>query len=255
MKKLVVALLLFVAPAPMWAQEAEEQTDTETVFKDQVIKLSSYGSFMVDWGLSSLIRAPKKMEQNVWSSRALNGYFYYNIPIKASYFTISPGIGLGGEGYTFKDKEDKDKYTLVRSPGSRKTILESAKNLFKGSHKVEITKSSLNTRYVELVAELRFNTNHQEPQSGFFIAIGPRIGMRWGAATTIQYQEDGQHKSRTTSESFNLNKLRYGFIARIGWRRLGIFYAQTLSNLFNQDQGPSKARIMPFSVGASLNLF
>ena len=148
MKKLVVALLLFIAPAPMWAQAAEEQTDTETVFKDQVIKLSSYGSLVVDWGLSSLIGAPKKMEQKVLSSRALNGYFYYNIPIKASYFTISPGIGLGGEGYTFKDK-----YTLVRSPGTRKTILESAKNLFRGSPKVEITKSSLNTRYVELVAE------------------------------------------------------------------------------------------------------
>lgn len=252
MKKLVVILLLFVAPVPMWAQEAEEQRGTETVFKDQVIKLSSYGSLLVDWSLSALMGAPKKMELNSWRSRALNGYFYYNIPIKASYFTVSPGIGLGGEGYTF---QGKDKYTLVRGSKSRKTILKAAENLLGGSPKVEIIQSSLSTNYVELVAELRFNTNRQEPSLGFFIAIGPRIGMCWRAATTIQYREDDQRKSRTTRESFNLNRLRYGFIGRIGWGRWGIFYAQTLSDLFNQDAGPSKARIMPFSVGASLNLF
>ena len=247
MKKFAFALLLLIAPSFVWAQATNEQADTETALKRQVATLANYGSLVFDWGLNFFQDVPKEMKLSTWSSRTLNGYFYYNIPIKDSYFMVSPGIGLGSADYKFQDQ-----YTLARTPSSRRTMLKLAKDVIPGSP--EITSSSLTVNYAELVAELRFNANRQEPQAGFLIAVGYRLGMRWGAATTIQYKEDNQKKTRTTVESFNLNRLRHGLIGRIGWGRFGIFYSHTFSDFFNEGQGPTKATMMPVSAGISINL-
>ena len=246
MKRLAFALLLFISPGYIWAQEINGQEDTKTEVRRPVTMLSNYGSLVIDWGLSALMSEPKVMKLSLWGSRTMNGYLYYNIPIKGPYFTFSPGIGIGAEGYQFQDK-----YTLARSK-TRKAILKHAQALFADSP--EIKQSNLAVNYAELVTELRFNADHRDPQGGFFVAVGSKIGIRWRASTTIQYKEDDQNKSRITKESFNLNRLRCGLLARIGWGRWGAFYSQTLSGLFNE-QGPSKATIRPFSIGISINLF
>ncbi|MEM7055393.1 MAG: outer membrane beta-barrel protein [Bacteroidota bacterium] len=245
MKKLIFALLLLTLPSYIWAEEVNSQKDTETEVRRQFAMPSNYGSLVVEWGFNALINAPKEMKLGHWGSRTIKGYLYYNIPIKESHFTFSPGIGIEAESYQFRDK-----YTLARSK-SRKTFLKPARALFPNSP--EIKQSSLAVKYTELVTELRFNANHGEPQYGLFIALGGKIGLRWGASTTIRYREDSQNKSRITAESFNLSRLRYGLLARVGWGRFGAFYSQTFSALFSE-QGPSEATIRPFSIGISINL-
>lgn len=245
MKKLIFVSLLLTLPSYIWAQEADRQKDTKTEVRRQVTMPPNYGSLVFEWGLGSLINVPKEMKLSHWGSRTTKGYLYYNVPIKESHFTFSPGIGIEAADYQFRDK-----YTLVRSE-SRKTVLKPAQALLPNSP--EIKKSSLAVKYTELVTELRLNANHGEPQDGFFVAVGGKIGLRWGASTIIRYREDSEDKSRITAESFNLSRIRYGLLARIGWGRFGAFYSQTLSSLFSAE-GPSEATIRPFSIGISINL-
>jgi hypothetical protein len=251
MKKLAfIALLVFLSPSYLWAQEESnlsKYTGTDEIdssFQEDLF--TNYASIVIDLGPDLLFNAPKTMKLNVLKLKWPNAYFYYNIPINESHFMISPGFGVGYNSYTFENN-----YTLTRDQTSRKTKIEKAQTLLNDS--TTVTSSSLNVDYVDLVTEFRFNTNRLEPEDGFFVAVGGNLGIRVGASTTIQYKEDNQTKARTTEESFNLNRLRYGLIARIGWGRFGAFYSHTLSNLFN-NQGPTKNNIHPFSFGVSLNL-
>jgi hypothetical protein len=250
MKNLAFALLLFLSPGYLWAQEEHpipKYTDTEEMSSSfQEDLFMNYASIVIDLGPDLLLNAPQTMKLNLLKLKRPNGYFYYNIPIGESHFMVSPGFGFGHNSYTFKDD-----YTVTRDKISRHTKIEKAQSLLGDGLKV--TSSSLGISYVDLVTEFRFNTNRVEPQDGFFLAIGFNLGIRIGASTTLQYKEDDQTKTRITEESFNLNRLRYGIIARVGWSRFGAFYSYTFSNLFNS-QGPSKNNIHPFSFGLSLNL-
>lgn len=243
MKRSVLILLLLIAPAPIWAQEVE-QHNAEIASEHKKIP-PHYGSLLVGGGLCFLIGAPSAMELAHLYSQAFSGHFYYNIPIKHYPFTVSIGPGMGLEDYQLTSN-----HTLTRDP-SRETILTPAKSLF--NNRPEIKYARMAVKYVELVAELRFQANQQEPLNSFFIAIGGSLGMRYSPSTTIYHEEDSEQKTRITRESFNINKLRYGLIARIGWGRFGAFYTQTFSHLFRANkvkfQNPMSA-----SAGISLSI-
>lgn len=252
MKKLAFALLIFLSPNYLlYAQPktyiVEEQSESiDPNFQEDLF--TNYASLVLDLGVDFLSNAPNTMKIDFLKIKWPNTSLYYNIPIHKSHFMISPGIKWGHNSYNFKDK-----YTLTRTgkEANRPTAIQKAETLFTDSPTIQ--HSSLDISYTDFVTELRFNANRLEPQDGFFIAVGGNIGVRIDAATTIKYQEDDQNKARITQESFNLNRLRYGLLVRIGWGRFGAFYSHTLSNLFN-DKGPSKDIIRPFTVGITLNL-
>jgi hypothetical protein len=255
MKKLAFALIVFLSSGlPSGYLYAEEQpaideewlTTTSADFQENLF--TNYFSIGLDLGLDFLWNAPNKMEPYFLNPKLPTMSIYYNIPITNSHFMFSPGILWGNHSYSFKNN-----YTLTRQGehGNRHTTIIEAKSLL--DPQVQVKSSSLDISYIDLVAELRFNTNRLEPQDGFFIAVGGNLGVLLNAATTLQYQEDNQLKARITKESFNLNSIRYGTLVRVGWGRFGAFYAQTLSNLFNK-QGFYKHTMKPFSVGLTINL-
>lgn len=247
MKKLALVLLLLVSPSHIWAQafNVSENTTQETQ-NLQADVLTNYGELLLELGMDFLLHTPQQIKLHPLSSLAVNGYFYYNVPIKKSHFTFSPGIGISSETYSFKNN-----MTLARSKKNRKTIFQNAKALL--ANNPDVNHTSLNLKHGDLVTEIRFHANRLEPQEGFFMAIGGRIGLCFNAFTTIKYKEDNQNKERINKESFNLNRLCYGVIARLGWGRFGAFYSHTLSSFFNE-QGPNQD-IKPFNIGVSLNLF
>ncbi len=248
MKKLAFALLILLSPSYLRAQELHEPGDSEQIdpfFQEELF--SPYASLVLDIGLTFLGNPPKHMQLHRMRSYNLAGSLYYNIPIRESHFMVSPGIGLFSETYSLKNQ-----YTLTRDTSSRDTRLTKAETLLPSNVKVQ--SSTLNVKYVDLITEFRFNANRLEPEDGFFVAVGGKLGIRAGsAATTIDYKEDNQEKTRINQESYNLNMLHYGVLARMGWGRFGIFYSHTLSSLFNE-KGPSKETTLPFSIGLSLNL-
>jgi hypothetical protein len=153
--------------------------------------------------------------------------------------------------YTFKSA-----YTMVRGAGSdRKTKIEPVTNSIKVKSSTDIKSSIFSIKAAKFALEFRFNSNKEEPQEGFFIAVGGNIGFQFSPSTKIRYEEDKENKVRITQESYNFYKIHYGTVLRTGWNRFGLFYYQTLSTLFNADKGPEVKRIYPFSVGISFNFF
>ncbi|MCU0317734.1 MAG: PorT family protein [Amoebophilaceae bacterium] len=265
MKKLLLILSLSTAPIYVWAEAGKDngpgfssttasESDTHKSHSDQVETVSSpfpnYGGLVVDWGFNCLRNSPSKMGTSFWQSRFINVYFFYNIRLGSSRFTISPGIGLAFDGYQFEDGSS----ALVRDDtGDRNTIFKKTDELF--PRKEEFVASSLDVRYLDfLVLEARFNANNECPKEGFFAALGLKLGLRWNASTTIKYKEDDMIKTQHNVESFNLQGMRAGLHARFGWGRFGLCYTHILSNLFKEDKGPENTTAKPFHIGISIDL-
>jgi hypothetical protein len=210
--------------------------------------LSNYMTLTVNWGINSLIRAPQHMDLAFWRSRVAGANVYYNIPIKSSHFTVSCGAGISNADYVFKE----GKYMIDRDRSTKKTIIQPTSKVVPTGEKAE--KSMLSIWYTDLIAELGFNSNKEEPQEGFFVAVGGNIGLQLSPSISVQYGEDKESKTQTLQERFNLSEIRAGLLARMGWGRFGAFYAQTLTPLFTNDQGPTTKPILPFSIGISVNL-
>lgn len=217
------------------------------------IEWPDYGSLLIDWGFNFLRDCPKEMKDKAFNARSLNLSAYYNIRLGKSHFVISPGIGVGFEGYQFQEAKG-EYWTAVRKESDRKhTAFKQVKDLLPKSEKV--IKSELGVRYWDALLEVRFNSDKKYPKEGFFAAIGFNIGVPQVASTTIKHQEEGEPEKNVHYASYNLNKMRYGAQARLGWGRFSIFYARTFSNLFNEEKGPNETTTKPAKFGLSIDLF
>lgn len=262
MKKILIASLVYTwlftcLPAYNWAQPspqeappAETKPLVENTKDDDIYSevTSKFTTLVVDWGINSFQKAPSNMDLTFWRSRTLTGSIYYNIPIGKSHFMVSVGIGLGNEDYMFKLTNPE--YTLDRN-SQRKTSIVTAKKLIPASS--EIQKSIFTVNYLDVIGEIKFNLDKEERQERFFLAVGGSLGIQHSPSTSIHYKEDSENKVRIIKESFNVKRLHYGVLARMGWGRFGIYYKQTLSGLFN-DKGPQKDDILRWSAGISINL-
>lgn len=209
-------------------------------------KLDNYLSLGINWGFASWIKAPDNMNLLFWKSRTFGGNLYYNIPIKTSHFLIRFGINLAHAKYSSKQlntivRKNKEFETTIIKPAS--TVL---------TKRAEVKEAYCSMWSTDLIAEFGFKSNKEEANEGFFVTAGGNLGMHFAPATTIYYEEDKQSKTRTIEEKFNIARLRYGVLARIGWGRFGAFYHQILSPLFNR-KGPNQS-MLPFSFGISIDL-
>lgn len=247
------SILLLPTPIQAYApqqdsKDFDEETDAAYDLEPEI--LSNYASLTVNSGISSLLRAPQNMDLTFWRSRELGATFYYNIPIKSSHFMVSCGANISNADYVFREA----KYTLNRQDGSspRKTEICSTSKVIPKDAKVQ--KSVLYVWHTNFITEFRFNSDKEEPQEGFFVTVGANIGFQFSPSTSIQYKEDDEDKTRILEESFNLSKVRYGVLARVGWGRFGAFYHQALYPLFNNEGPITPKSILPFSLGISINL-
>lgn len=267
MKKLILALLLSTTATYVRAQGIEQNTQQAATpvpstqkdnqknlleikkLETMPPKLPNYGSLVVGWGLDFLRGNPSKMDLNPLSSRFTNLCLLYNIRLGQSHFVISPGIGVAFDGYEFKNTSE----ILTRDEESRNTVFKKASELFPKSTK--IVQSSLNKRYINIILEVRFNANNKYPKEGFFIALGGNLGLLWRASTTVKYQQDDETKEQTNNEFFNLERMRSGVHAKLGWGRFGLCYTHIISNLFKPDKGPNSNTTQTCNLGLSIDLF
>lgn len=208
--------------------------------------LGNYLSLGLNWGFASLIKSPDNMNLLFFKSRVFGLNLHYNIPIKPSHFIVSCGIGLSHADYASKKLN-----TLVRKRDDfEKTIIRPASTVIHKRAKVK--GASFSIWAIDFITDFSFTSNKEEAHEGFFCAIGGNIGVNLAPTTTIEYEEDKESKTRMIAEKFNIARLRYGILARIGWGRFGAFYHQMLSPLFNKN-GPEQDS-QTFSVGISIDL-
>ena len=238
MKRVYIVFLLVLIIGQAFAQK----TSSSPISKGLL------GSLMVDFGFNFLRDEPATVELGVWGSRIFNAFYLYNIRLGSSRFMLSPGIGLGFENYKFNNN-----FTLTRSGHDRSVALAPASSILPQSN--EIKKSKLSTSYVDIGTEIRFSMNRENPQKGFFMALGGKIGILISAHTKVSYMEDGQRKKVKTKETFELNPIRYGVYGRVGKGKFSLFYYQAFSELFQKDKGPDSTNTTPFNLGLSFALF
>jgi len=268
MKKLVFTFLMALVSVFVRAQEVQEngQSAQEVAVpmtptpdyeirehtqqqKSRPTKLPNYGSLMIDLGANFFRIYPPQMALNYWGSRLASGSVYYNIPVGNSPLSINPGIGVSFHSYTFKNREN----ILARDKKSRSTVLEKGSTYFSQSSK--IVHSALHMRYVDFMLEAKFNANKHEPKTSFLVALGVKTCWLWKASTIVAYKEDDAIKKQKNSESFNLNKIRWGGYARLGWGRFGLCYTHMVSSLFQEDKGPDDNITQTGSITLSVDLF
>ena len=166
----------------------------------------------------------------------VNIFGSYNFFFGESNFSFSPGIGLGVHNMfneSFVETINDSSYFIP--------ITDEIPNL---SYK----KSKFTTTYFDIPMEFRFKS-----KSEFRIAIGFKFGFLIRALT--KYKGD-DYLSNTNKVVIYKKKIiqgveknRYGFTGRIGYKWLNLWGYYQLSTLFIQGKGPE---MYPISIGLTL---
>jgi hypothetical protein len=213
------------------------------------------GTFAIDLGFN-LPSEKENFNTGIFGSRTLNVYYYYDMPLWKSKFSLHPGIGVGLERYKFNNNR-----TLGYIPGSKSPFdtlrMVRAASLV-GSNRIK--KSQLITNYLDIPVELRFTSNPSDPARSFKASIGFKFGILYDSFTKIKYSQDGEIKKVKDKQDFNLNPFRYGVTAKVSVGTFSVYSYMSLSPLFKDGKGPAIGNTKPgeisnFTIGFSLAAF
>ena len=114
-----------------------------------------------------------------------------------------------------------------------------------------ITKSKLSVLWltVPLMLEIQIpdgRNNHD----GFYLAGGIEGSLRLRSHTKVIYYSNDTRFKRKNKDNFDMNGLQYSFIARAGYRNIGIFGSYTPQSMFKTNKGPE---LYPYTIGISFN--
>ena len=210
------------------------------------------GTFSIDVGFN-LPTEKNGFNTNPFGSRTLNIYYYYDLQIGNSNFSIHPGIGFGLERYKFNNDKTLG-YVSGPSIDTLKMIPLTSVLPTASSFK----KTQLITNYIDIPLEVRFSTNPDDPGRSFKVSLGFKFGVLYESFTKIKYREEGETKKLEDKQNFNLNPIRYGPLFRIGFGPISAYANYTLSPLFKDGEGPDGAKgskINNFTVGLTLAAF
>ncbi len=149
------------------------------------------------------------------------------------------GLGLNFNNYRFANQNSIAKDTVTRY-------------LVEYTPRDDISKSKLTVLYLSMPLLFEFQLPMGDKKDGFFISAGGIGGVKVGSHTKVVYYEDGNKQKLKNRNDFNLNPIKYGVTARIGFRALKIYCNYYLSSLFNKNEAPE---LYPFSFGLVLMNF
>lgn len=234
-KKLGILVLLLTLGGTAFAQD-----DSGTTKKRGRPNLP--GTFQIDLGFN-MPSEKGGFNTNVFGSSTVNIYYFHDMRLGKSKFSLHPGIGLGLERYKFNN--DK---TLTNSEGFDSVFMDF-------SQYPNLRKSKLITNYIDIPLEIRFSSRPDDPNKSFKVSLGFKFGVLYDSFTKQKYSEDGEKKKVKDKQNFNLLPIRYGPYLRIGGGNISVYAYYSLSPLFRPGVGPSGQDINNFTVGLSLAAF
>ena len=243
-KKLTI-LLLFIALG-----SAAVAQSTTVVTEKKKGRPNIPGTFQLDLGFN-FPSEKAGFNTSFFGSSTVNIYYFYDMRIGKSKFSIHPGVGFGLERYKFNN------FKTLGYNAAQDTVF------MVDSQFSNLRKSKLITNYLDIPLELRFSTRPDDPNRSFKISLGFKVGVLFDSYTKQKYSDDGEKKKVKDKQNYNLNPIRYGAYFRIGGGNLSVFAYYNLSPLFKnggfgQKQGtdPSTPEtINNFMVGVSLATF
>ena len=242
MKSLTIFILLLTTLSLGYAQETTLTPEASTPSTSSPgAEPDLPGTLTIDFGFNFLQNAPQDMGLRFWKSKGVGIYYLYDMPIGESKFSFHPGVGVGFESYAFSQDVTVD-YPIGSDTAG---IVPLDAEVYEA-----VDKSKLITHYVDVPLEFRFYT--KENQRGFMVALGAKVGYLFSSYTKIKYENDGRSFTDKSRQDLNLNRLRYGASARLGFRGFNLHGQYMLSDLFKSDGGPEATN---FKVGLSIALF
>ncbi len=235
-KKMNFRLLSAIAGAAlMMSNMAIAQNDEKPKAKpkkqDQII---------LDFNANLLLNSPQAPR---WFSRGFNIYLMNDFPIGKSNFSFALGPGLSTENYYFTNNATIG--TDLNGITEFNTVVE---GFDYNNYKLGITS-------VEFPIEFRFRAQPSKRKT-FKFAVGGRIGYviqnkikESGTRTIGDVVSDFKTKNFIVD---NINPLRYGVHARVGYSRFALTAYYGLNTVFEKDRGPEMTQLnvgftfMPF---------
>lgn len=245
MRKAILFITVLILSFGVFAGDNGEDNDKKK--KKQQARPDLPGIFLIDVGFNFLMDNPEGMDLGFWGSKIVNFYYYWDIPIGESHFSFGPGIGVGLEKYSFEDNN-----TLALDNSGNTEIIELTSIL---DDDADIKRSKIAANYVDVPVEFRFHLNKRNHDLGFRAAIGGKVGFLFDGHTKIKYEEDGDNKKLKQKDNFNMQRLRYGLTARIGFPGINFFGYYSLSELFESGKGPDETTAASFNLGISISGF
>ncbi|RKQ49776.1 outer membrane protein with beta-barrel domain [Roseivirga pacifica] len=207
------------------------------------------GALVFDFGFNSWSDKPTGADLNWFQSKTVNATYFYDLPIGKGGFTLTPGLGMSWEKYTFDNNT-----TLVSSisNGQRTTEVVDLEDQF-GS--LSFDKSKLGLFYVDMPLEIRWYANRDKYSRGFRVAAGGKVGVLYSSFTKVKFQDAlGDNRMLKDRKELGFNRFRYGLQARVGWGGFAIFSFYELSDKFdNPPAGGADTRTL--TIGISLTGF
>lgn len=145
------------------------------------------------------------------------------------------GLGLSWNNYMF----DSD-YNIMKDTDGN-IVMRDPEDLLK--------KSKLTTLYlkVPLVLEFQIPTDHKRLN----VSAGAIGAVKLASYTVMIFEDD--HKVKSDGD-FNLNLLRYGATARIGYENFTLYGTYYLTPLFKTGKGPGAVDLYPFEIGIAFTI-
>lgn len=200
------------------------------------------GSLLFDLGFNMLLNNEQdSMEMNFWGSKVVNINYLFELKINENFYFL-PGFGVGLEKYRF----DKQVSIATSFANPDTTVIVGLSEYYGDGPSYKRSKLAVN--YFDVPLELRFYANPENKKSGLRIGIGGKIGILYSAHTKVNYEFDDHMNKIKQKKDFNLNRFRYGVSGRIGFGSFGLFGYYSLSELFEEGNGPTDANTINFGL-------
>jgi len=249
MKKILLSSIALLFAAILFAQTEPDTVTTELVIKDFTKgKMAKEDYFISDiftdfWQntpTSPDVLKPKTI------NRGYNAYFMNDNPIGNSNFSFAIGLGVSVHNM-YSNCIPFEKRDSLNNPLGETEFVEIPGN-------IDYKKNKMTLFYGDIPLELRFRTKNSGDK--FKIALGVKAGYLIQSHTKYIGDRLDNLKGTIKYKEFNIpniEKLRYGVTARIGYGKFNISGYYALTSLFDKGKGPED--MFPISVGVAVTPF
>lgn len=188
--------------------------------------LSTY----TDKGSYDLSPANSYLERQTWKSSNF-GFEFFQMGYRFNnYFKIYMGAGLDWNHMRLKQDItfQKDKPTLTY-------VTET----------VDFKKNRFSSQYLRIPLSFQLRTNDDRKGDKLNFVFGPEIGFLLNGKVKQVSTANGKDKFK---DDFNLNPLRYGAFARVGYGGTGLYVKYYANDVFADGQGPKDFKNLSFGL-------
>jgi hypothetical protein len=172
-------------------------------------------------------------------NQGINAYVMYNFPVPKSDISLAIGLGIGSHNMYMKG--------IIKTDAKNISGFYPVTGSTTGKP-VSYDKSKLNLTYFDIPWEIRYKTKEE-----FRVAMGFKVGFLISDHTKYKGNsydpENFKHVKEKSADIENIDDIRYGFTALVGYKWVNMIFYYSLSKVFVPGRGPE---VYPISIGLAL---